>query len=67
MRKTTKYMLGLLTALTITAVQPVWAAGPPAPSIFNNPLTLTFIILMILMLLIIGRLANIQIGAADVK
>jgi len=67
MRTTTKYMLGLLTALTITAVQPVWAAGPPAPSIFNNPLTLTFIILMVLLLVIIGILANILIGAADVK
>jgi cytochrome c oxidase cbb3-type subunit III len=67
MRTTTKYMTGLLTALTFTAVQPVWAAGPPAPSIFNNPLTLTFIILMILLLVIIGILANILIGAADVK
>lgn len=67
MRTTTKYMLGLLTALTITSVQPVWAAGPPAPSIFNNPLTLTFIILMVLLLVIIGILANILIGAADVK
>lgn len=67
MRTTTKYILGLLTALTITAVQPVWAAGPPSPSIFSNPLTLTFIILMILLLVIIGILANILIGAADVK
>lgn len=67
MRTTTKYMLGLLTALTMTAVQPVWAAGPPAPSLFSNPLTLTFIILMVLLLVIIGILANILIGAADVK
>ncbi|MBP8244235.1 MAG: c-type cytochrome [Chitinophagaceae bacterium] len=67
MRKTTKYTLGLLTALTITSVQPVWAAGPPSPSIFSNPLTLTFIILMVLLLVIIGILANILIGAADVK
>lgn len=67
MRTTTKYMLGLLTALTMTAVQPVWAAGPPSPSLFSNPLTLTFIILMVLLLVIIGILANILIGAADVK
>ncbi len=67
MRTTTKYMLGLLTALIMTAVQPVWAAGPPAPSLFSNPLTLTFIILMVLLLVIIGILANILIGAADVK
>jgi len=67
MRTTTKYMLGLLTALTITAVQPVWAAGPPSPSFFSNPLTLTFVILMVLLLVIIGILANILVGAADVK
>ena len=67
MRKTTKYMMGLLSALTIISVQPVWAAGPPSPSIFSNPLTLTFIILMVLLLVIIGILANILIGAADVK
>lgn len=67
MRTTTKYMLGLLTALTMTAVQPVWAAGPPSPSLFSNPLTLTFVILMVLLLIVIGILANILIGAADVK
>ncbi len=67
MRTTTKYILGLLTALTFTAVQPVWAAGPPSPSVFNNPLALTFMILMLLLLVIIGILANILIGAADVK
>ena len=62
MRTTTKYILGLLTALTFTAVQPVWAAGPPSPSVFNNPLALTFMILMLLLLVIIGILANILIG-----
>ncbi len=67
MRTKTKYILGLLTALMITAVQPVWAAGPPSPSVFSNPLALTFIILMLLLLVIIGILANILIGAADVK
>lgn len=67
MRTYTKYILGLLAVLTLGAVQPVWAAGPPAPSVFSNPLTLTFVILMVLLLVIIGILANILIGAADVK
>ena len=49
MRKTSKYLLGLITALTLGAVQPVWAAGPPSPSVFSNPLALTFIILMIML------------------
>lgn len=67
MRTKTKYTLGLLAALLLGAATPVWAAGPPAPSIFSNPLALTFIILMVLLLVIIGILANILIGAADVK
>jgi len=67
MRKTSKYLLGLMTALTLGAAQPVWAAGPPSPSVFSNPLALTFIILMILLLVIIAILGNILIGAADVK
>lgn len=67
MRIYKKYILGLLAVLTLGAVQPVWAAGPPAPSVFSNPLSLTFIILMVLLLVIIGILANILVGAADVK
>jgi len=67
MRTKTKHILGLLASLLIMAAQPVWAAGPPEPSIFSNPLALTLIILMALLLIIIGILANILIGAADVK
>ncbi len=48
-------------------VQPVWAAGPPGPSIFGNPLAITLIVLMILLLIIIGILANVLLGAADIK
>ncbi|MDP4261480.1 MAG: cbb3-type cytochrome c oxidase N-terminal domain-containing protein [Bacteroidota bacterium] len=53
--------------LMLGFVQPVWAAGPPAPSIFSNPFALTLIILMLLLLIIIGILANILLGAADIK
>lgn len=62
-----KYILSLSALLFIAAVQPVWAAGPPAPSIFSNPLAIILIVLMILLLIIIGVLANILVGAADVK
>jgi len=46
MRTKTKHILGLLASLLIMAAQPVWAAGPPEPSIFSNPLALTLIILI---------------------
>jgi cytochrome c oxidase cbb3-type subunit 3 len=67
MRNKLKYIgVGLFTLL-IGSVQPVWAAGPPSPSIFNNPLAVTFIVMMILLLIIIGVLSNILLGAAEVK
>ena len=66
MRNKIKYIPGLAALLLLTS-QPVWAAGPPAPSIFSNPLAVVFIILMLVLLIVIGILANIVIGAADVK
>lgn len=67
MRNKKLFIPGLLTVLLLLFVQPVFAAGPPAPSIFNNPLAIILIILMLLLLIVIGILANIMIGAADVK
>jgi cytochrome c oxidase cbb3-type subunit III len=67
MRKNLKYILGLLSGILLWAVQPVWAAGPPAPSPFSNPMIIMLVTLMLLLLIIIGILANILIGAADVK
>lgn len=67
MRKTIKYISALLAVSLLFSIQPVWAAGPPAPSIFSNPLAVTFIVLMLLLLIVIGILANIVIGAADVR
>jgi cytochrome c oxidase cbb3-type subunit 3 len=58
---------GLLTVLLLLFVQPLFAAGPPAPSIFNNPLAIILIIFMLLLLIVIGILANIIVGAAEVK
>lgn len=67
MRKKSKYIIGLLSAILMMAIQPVWAAGPPEPSPFNNPLAITLIVLMVLLLIIIGFLANILVGTADLK
>jgi cytochrome c oxidase cbb3-type subunit 3 len=57
----------VLTVLLLFLVQPLFAAGPPAPSVFNNPLAITLIIFMLLLLIVIGILANIIVGAAEVK
>lgn len=67
MRNNIKYIAGLLTMLLLFNPRPVWAAGPPEPSVFSNPLAVTFLVLMMILLVIIGILANIMIGAADVK
>ena len=63
-----KNMIRLLgVSLAMGFVQPVWAAGPPAPSAFSNPLAIVLVVLMLLLLIVIGILANILIGTADVK
>ncbi len=67
MRNKLKYISGLLATMLVFTVQPAFAGGPPAPSIWSNPLAITFIALMILLLIIISILANIVIGAAEVK
>lgn len=67
MRKNLKYIFSLLSGILMWAAQPVWAAGPPAPSAFSNPMIILMLVLMLLLLLVIGILANILIGAADVK
>lgn len=67
MSKKAKYIVSVLSLSTWMAIQPVWAAGPPAPSIFDNTLAVSLISLMILLLIIIGILGNILLGAADFK
>lgn len=67
MRRKLKYTIGLVATLIIMALQPAWAAGPPAPSIFDNTLAVAMITLMLLLLIIIGILGNILIGSADYK
>src|SRR5215470_3480635 len=55
---------GVLVALV--ASLPVWAAGPPADNPLNNPFAVLLICVMIILLIAIGILAHILIGAADV-
>lgn len=67
MRNKLKYISALLAGLFLLSVQPAFAADPPAPSIFSNPLAITLVVLMLLLLVVIGILANILIGTADLK
>src|SRR4026207_646260 len=68
MNPPSKKMASLLAILLLPGfVQPLWAAGPPQESIFNNTLAVTLFILMIILLIIIGVLANILVGLADLK
>ncbi|MBM3412247.1 MAG: c-type cytochrome [Bacteroidetes bacterium] len=63
--------ISTLKTATITfaliSTTPVWAAGPSGSSILSNPLAITLLALMALLLVIIGVLANILIGAAELK
>jgi len=58
---------GILILLLASGVQPVYAAGSPSSSLMSNPLAVTLLILMALLLLIIGLLANLLLGTADYK
>lgn len=66
---TAKYIKAIAVILVIVIAIPAsaWAGGPPAPSLFSNPLAVTFLVLMTLLLIIIAVLANILLGAADVR
>ncbi len=67
MRKQCKYVYLLCTLLLVTTVQSVHAAGPPVPSAFENPVTIGFVILMLILLLVIAMLANLLLGVAQVR
>jgi len=58
-------LLGVL--FLVFFAQPVWAAGPPAPSIFSSTLAVSLITLMIVLLIVIAILANLLLGAADIN
>lgn len=54
-------VLGLLSFGLVPAA---WAAGPPAKSSMSEPLVLTLVILMSLLLLVIALLANVLLSTA---
>lgn len=66
MRKKLKYSIAFIL-LFLVALPSAFAGEAPAPSVFSNPLAVTFLVLMLLLLLVIAILANVLLGAADVK
>ena len=54
----------LLLFSLFAAIPQVWAAGPPKPSIMDNPVVITLVIVMFILLLVIAFLSNVVLGAA---
>jgi cytochrome c oxidase cbb3-type subunit 3 len=67
MRVKIKIITVALASMLLFASNPVWAAGPPAPSIWSSALAISLISLMGVLLIVIGILANMLIGAADIR
>jgi cytochrome c oxidase cbb3-type subunit 3 len=57
----------LTAAIGLLLVAPVWAAGPPAEDPLTNPLAILLFSVMIILLIVIGIMGNILIGAADIS
>lgn len=54
----------LLAAVAAVIASPVWAAGPPAKQSISDPVVISLVLLSLLLLLVIGILANVLLGAA---
>lgn len=61
-----KFIKRVLVFIGLTTGIPAWAAGPPAENPLNNPFVVLLVSVMIILLIAIGILANILVGAADV-
>ena len=64
-RKLFKKGLTFGSALLLSA--PAWAAGAPGANPLYNPLAILLISVMLILLIVIGILGNVLIGAADVS
>lgn len=58
----TKLKASLLMAGMLGASTVVWAAGPPVPSSMNDPMVFSLVVLMLMLLLVIGLLANVLVS-----
>lgn len=63
-----KYASLLMTGMLCTFLpMNVWADGPPKPSAMANPLAQVLVVIIAALLLAIGLLAHVVIGAAEMK
>ena len=67
LRKRLRYFICLSAGMLLLNIPSLYAAGPPKPSAFDNPVTIGFLILMLILLLVIFMLANLLLGVAQVK
>jgi cytochrome c oxidase cbb3-type subunit 3 len=57
----------LTAVFSLLLAAPVWAAGPPGENPLTNPLAILLFSIMIMLLIVIGIMGNILIGAADIS
>jgi len=67
LRKRLRYLICLFAGMLFFNIPLLHAEGPPKPSAFDNPVTIGFLILMLILLLVIFMLANLLLGVAQVK
>lgn len=67
MRKQIKYIVAFCLIFFTADLSSAYAAGSPSPSIFSNPIALLLLSLMAVLLIVIGVLANVLLGAAQFK
>ncbi len=60
-----KYLTTTVATVGLSSAAPLFAAGPPVPSEMSNALAITLVIVIVALLLAIGLLANVVVGAAQ--
>jgi len=60
-----KYLTATVATVGLSSAAPLFAAGPPVPSEMSNALAITLVIVIVALLLAIGLLANVVVGAAQ--
>lgn len=68
-KKNFKYSRAIvLTIILFLTNSPIlWAAGPPGPSLLSNSLAVMLLIIILILLIVIAVLANVLLGAAEIK
>jgi cytochrome c oxidase cbb3-type subunit 3 len=65
--KRINYRIALAAVFLVAGIQPALAADGPSDSIFSNPLALAMLAVMALLAIVIGVLAYVLLGVADMR